>query len=198
MGQLAEVQATEQHTEEQNAEEQTAPEPGQQANEAPAEGEATTDENGAEPQTSPLWDGISEDHPIRNEVRSLRDEAAARRKEVQRERQAKEDLQAQLSTAKSEDDFQAAVADYTRKLEQAQTETLRERVARRFSLPDALADRLRGATEEELTSDAEALQGLIAPAAPSAPKNPPSGGLVPGNKAKDPASIAAQIRASRW
>lgn len=192
MGQLAEVQATEQQqaTTEGTPQETAVTEPVEGSQEqTPAEGEATP---------SPLWDGISEDHPIRNEVRSLRDEAAARRKEVQRERQAKEDLQAKLSAAKSEEDFQAAVADYTAKLEAAQTEALRERVARRFSLPDALADRLRGATEEELTADAESLKGLIVPAAPPAPKNPPSGGLNPGIKAQDPAAIAAQIRASRW
>lgn len=196
MSEAAEVQATEQQTEEQAATQQNASENDPQAANAPAEG--TDQQDASEGATSPLWEGIAEDHPLRNEVRSLRDEAAARRKEVQRERQAKEDLQAKLSTAKSEEEFQVAVADYTRQLEQAQTETLRERVARRFSLPDALADRLRGSTEEELTTDAEALKGFITPAAPPTPQNPPAGGLTPKVKAQDPASIAAQIRATRW
>lgn len=198
-----------QHTEDQNAEQEAqqesteaTTESGQEAAEeasaASTEQESTEGTEGAESASSPLWDGVPDDHPLREHVKSLNAEAAAKRVENRSLRENVEQLQAQLAEAKTPEEFQAAVDEYKGKLEQTQAEVMRERVARKFNLPDALAERLRGSTEEELTADAESLRELIGePTPPATPKNPPSGGLNPGNKAEDPAAKAARIRQRR-
>ncbi|MGD9989070.1 hypothetical protein [Pseudonocardia sp.] len=58
--------------------------------------------------------------------------------------------------------FAEQLAEANRRAEEAELGRLRERVARRAQLPDELADRLRGTTEEELTADAKALAALTA------------------------------------
>lgn len=54
----------------------------------------------------------------------------------------------------------------------AEGQLTRLTVARAIGLPDQLADRLRGGTEEELTADARRLAELLPPA-PQAPAAPP-------------------------
>lgn len=44
-----------------------------------------------------------------------------------------------------------------------EAQLVRERIARRIGLPDALVDRLRGGTEAEVLADAESLIALVAP-----------------------------------
>lgn len=53
--------------------------------------------------------------------------------------------------------FAEKLAAATERAEKAELGLLRERVARKAKLPDALAERLRGTTEEELTADAQTL-----------------------------------------
>lgn len=144
-----------------------------------------------------LWEGVSEDHPLRSEVSSLRSESAARRAENRRLQEANDDLRTQLESAKSPEDFQAAIAEYDGKVADAQLEAARERTARKFGLPDALVNRLAGKTEAELEADAQELQALIAPqqtTPPPAPQNPARGGLDPNEQRVDPAQVAAAIR----
>lgn len=143
-----------------------------------------------------LWEGVSEDHPLRTEVSSLRSESAARRAEVRRLQEANEELRQQLEAAKSPEDFQAAVAEYDQRVKEAQLEAARERTARKYGLPDALVTRLAGQTEEELEADAQQLQSLFTAQAtpPPAPQGPARGGLDPTEQRVDPAEAAAAIR----
>ena len=203
---IAQAQAAEQQNEEQEAQatstEATATDQnGQEAagdDSADSEqSQSTQDSAGSENASSPLWEGIPEDHPVRNEVRSLREESASRRKEVQREREAREALESKFKDAKTPEEFQAAVEDFTQKLQAAQGEALRERVGRQFGLPDVLVARLQGDDEAALTEDAKAMQALLKQPVPPAPKNPPSGGLTPGSQAEDPKALAARIRQRR-
>lgn len=171
----------------------------EEASAASTEQEPTEDGEGAESASSPLWEGVPEEHPLREHVKSLNAESAAKRIENRNLREANEKLQAQLTEAKTPEEFQAAVDEYKTKLSETQVEVLRERVARKFGLPDTLAERLRGSTEEELTADAESLKGFLGtPTPPATPKTPPSGGLNPGSKVEDPAARAARIRQRRF
>ena len=48
-------------------------------------------------------------------------------------------------------------------LETAQQQLVRERVARRYNLPDSLADRIQGKDESEMDADAKSLANLLTP-----------------------------------
>lgn len=85
----------------------------------------------------------------------------------------------------------AATAKRLAEIEQAQ---LRAQAARTVGLPEAMADRLRGATLEEMEADAKALlTALPAPAAPninaSAGANAPRAGQVGAAEAAELATI---------
>ena len=59
--------------------------------------------------------------------------------------------------------FDETVAQLTTRAETAENSLLKNKIAYENKLPLELADRLRGATEEELKKDAESLSGLIKP-----------------------------------
>jgi hypothetical protein len=109
------------------------------------------------------------------EAKSLR----ARLKELEPLAQkAQEAEQAKLSETER---FAAQLADVTRRAEAAETRLLRSTVARRAGLPDDLADRLQGATEDELEADAKRLAELFAarPEQQPARRGDPSQGSDP-------------------
>lgn len=166
---------------------------------SPTEGEPTSPE-GAQPPAddSGLWEGVDESHPLRKTVADLRSESAARRTENRRLQEANDELKQQLDSATSNEDYQAAIAEYDDKIKAANLEAARERTGRKFGLPDALVSRLAGDTEEALEADARELQALVAPqGAPApvpAPQDPPRGGLKPNEERMDPAATAAAIR----
>lgn len=166
---------------------------------SPTEGEPASPE-GAQPPAddSGLWEGVDESHPLRKTVADLRSESAARRTENRRLQEANDELKRQLDSATSNEDYQAAIAEYDDKIKAANLEAARERTGRKFGLPDALVSRLAGDTEEALEADAKELQALVAPqGAPAptpAPQNPPRGGLNPNEERVDPAATAAAIR----
>lgn len=56
---------------------------------------------------------------------------------------------------------QKRAADLEEELSRERVEKLRVKVAARYQLPDSLADRLKGETEEELDADAKALAELL-------------------------------------
>lgn len=56
---------------------------------------------------------------------------------------------------------QKRAADLEAELSRERVEKLRVKVAARYQLPDSLADRLKGETEEELDADAKALAELL-------------------------------------
>lgn len=68
--------------------------------------------------------------------------------------------------AKSAEEKAAGADEKDQAINTLQRELLQERVARKVGLPDALVERLRGDSEEELLADAQQLIGLV-----SAPKN---------------------------
>jgi len=117
--------------------------------------------------------------------------------EAARYRTSLRETEAKLAGAKTPEELDAAVAqvkDANAKLEQ---ELLVERTARKFGLPDDLAARLRGTTEEELAADAKLLQKYAAPEMQS-PESL-SGGLDPNeDEAFDPVKAAQAARRSRY
>ena len=166
---------------------------------SPTEGEPASPEGAQQPaDESGLWEGVDESHPLRKTVADLRSESAARRTENRRLQEANDELKRQLDSATSNEDYQAAIAEYDDKIKAANLEAARERTGRKFGLPDALVSRLAGDTEEALEADARELQALVAPqGAPApvpAPQDPPRGGLKPNEERMDPAATAAAIR----
>jgi hypothetical protein len=104
-------------------------------------------------------------------VRKLRAEAAKYRTEAkqaaEKARQWDEHSEAQKSELeKAREAAQQAQAE----LQEARGEALRARVAASKGLPPALADRLRGTTEEEVEADADALLEAV-----TAKRQPPPG-----------------------
>lgn len=84
----------------------------------------------------------------------VREEAAARRIK-------NKELSEALEGAKTEEDIQAAVAEWRTQVETLERDILVRDVADEFGLPPALRDRLRGADRDELVKDAKALQELL-------------------------------------
>lgn len=164
-------------------------EPGQESSVETPDGEEST--------TSGLYEGIPEEHPIRSELTSVRAEAASRRNENRALQSTIDDLREQLGKAKTQEEFDQAIADYDQRVNAATLEATRERVGRTYGLPDELVSRLQGDTEEELAADAQALQGLMGTKRQAPPQNPPSGGLNPNEERFDAKSVAARLRKSR-
>lgn len=105
-----------------------------------------------------------------------KDELSRTRREAARYRTERNTLKEQIKDAKSADEVQALVAEYEEKLARADLDLARERVARSANLPDELAARLKGSTEEELKADAETLKQFARPARGG---SDPKGGLDP-------------------
>ncbi|MFE3144741.1 hypothetical protein [Streptomyces scopuliridis] len=120
----------------------------------------------------------------RKELRSVRDEAAKRRNEAKA-------LKTQLESAKSPADYAAVeqrAADFEADLN-------RERLARKYDLPDVIAKRIQGASDDEREADAKALAAELTKTASTDVR----GGLDPTDTAddNDPAALAAKVRRRR-
>jgi hypothetical protein len=106
------------------------------------------------------------------------------------------DAETKLGSAKTVEEFETAVTDLKTANERLEAELLRERVARKFDLPDDLAGRLHGATVEELEADAKALAKYAS--TPATPPGSLSGGLDPSDDdVFDPVAEARKARAAR-
>lgn len=125
----------------------------------------------------------------RKELTKVRGEAANYRVKLR-------EAETALKDAKSVEEFEAARADLSNKIAELESALLRERVARKFELPDELASRLQGADEAALEADAKALQKFVTPAAPESL----SGGLDPdeGDDGFDPVKAVQAARRSRY
>ncbi|MEV7855113.1 hypothetical protein [Streptomyces sp. NPDC088183] len=120
----------------------------------------------------------------RKELKSVRDEAARRRNEAKA-------LKSQLEAAKSPEDYAAVeqrAADFEAQLG-------RERLARKYDLPDVIAKRIVGTTDDEREADAKALAAELT----KTDAGSVSGGLDPTDTpdTNDPAALAAQVRRRR-
>ncbi|WP_406192372.1 hypothetical protein OH733_05405 [Streptomyces griseus] len=106
------------------------------------------------------------------------------------------ETEAKLSSAKTVEEFESAVAELKAQNEALERTILLNTVAAKYELPAALAKRLSGATPEELEADAKELQKLVAPAAPESL----SGGLDPEDDADDfdPVKAAQAARRARY
>ncbi len=119
------------------------------------------------------------------EIADLRKEAADRRTKLR----TAED---KLKSAKTPEEFETARSEWVTQ----KSDLERELVATKYSLPDALAARLKGDTREELEADAKSLQALINPLSDGTP----SGGLTPGSDDGDelnPLALAKRALANR-
>lgn len=163
------------------------------------EGGTPTTENDSQEQEESseedqLWDGISEEHPIRDLVKSLRDEAAAKRTTAKSVRDENQRLEAALSEAKTEEDVQSAVSDWQAKVEEKEVEVLRERMARRFKISDDFVEFLTGTDEEDLEQQARKLKGATSRSRQS---GEPVGGRSPKGDQPTPSDYADKIRKQR-
>lgn len=94
-------------------------------------------------------------------------EAADRRKKLEAYEKAEADRKAAEMTEAEK--TAAKLKEYEADLAKTRRENLILKVAKAAGLPDELAERLQGATEEELKADAEKLKAFM-PAAPEKPK----------------------------
>lgn len=164
--------------------------PQDKTEEAPTGGEESTDED-------KLWDGISDDHPVRDLVKSLRDEAAAKRTSVKSVREENERLEAALAEAKTDDDVQKAIADWKGKVEEKEAELARERVARRYKISEDFIEFLTGSDEETLEAQAEKLRNAGKTRGAQQKDGDPVGGRNPKSNQPKPADYAEEIRKQR-
>ncbi|MGY4952113.1 hypothetical protein [Streptomyces nigrescens] len=116
-----------------------------------------------------------------------RTELAGVRKEAAKYRVAAKELRESLAKAKSPEDFAAATA----RVAELETDLHRERLARTYRLPDVLAARVTGETEEAREADAKALAEAFHTRSVGLGR----GGLDPSEKTtpKDPAALAGLI-----
>lgn len=114
----------------------------------------------------------------------------AARNEAAKHRVNAKELKDQLAAAKSPEDFQA-VSDRAAQLE---VELSNARLAVKYSLPENLASRIQGDTEEAREKDAQSLAALFAK-----PESLGSGGLNPAEKETkaDPRTLASRVPRSR-
>ena len=120
----------------------------------------------------------------------LRKQLDEARKEAAKYRVNARELREQLSTAKSTEDFEAVTA----KAAQLEVDLHTERLGRKFNLPDGIAQRITGDTEEAREADAKSLAALFHKSDSAG-----TGGLDPSAKAitTDPAAIVASIPRAR-
>lgn len=124
------------------------------------------------------------------ELTRVRSEAADRRVQLREAQEA-------LSKAKTPEEYEAAVQEFTTKIESLERQILVDSVARQFDLPPELAVRLSGGTEEELKADAK----LLAKFAGTEEPESLGGGLNPTGSSSetfDPVAASRKARTSRY
>ncbi|AVO22492.1 scaffolding protein [Streptomyces phage Paedore] len=105
------------------------------------------------------------------------------------------ETEAKLSSAKTVEEFEAAVNELRAQNEALERTILLNTVAAKYELPAPLAKRLTGATAEELEADAKELQKLVAPPQPESL----SGGLDPEDDEDfDPVKAVQSARRNRY
>lgn len=140
---------------------------------------------------SPAESSETEEQPEELDAEKLRAELAATRKEAAKYRTKARELNEALSAAKTPEEFQA-VADRATMLE---TDLHRERLARKYNLPEALAARITGDDEESRDADAKALSEVVS----VRNSGVGSGGLNPSAKSlpTDPRELARMVPRGR-
>jgi hypothetical protein len=156
----------------------------------PATTEATTSPAGTE--KADPWEGIPDEWSwTKNAVESANREAASRRVALR-------ELEDKTKDAKTPEEFNAAVAEWTAKQDSLATELERERAARKHGLADDVLEFLTGKTPEEIEKQASKLAGFKPSRVITQP--PPSGGVtpsVPSTKEQTGRDAWAAYKASR-
>ncbi len=83
------------------------------------------------------------------------EETAGLRKEIEALKKGKETDAAKIA------DLEKKNAEAETKVKTYETAAVKARIAKEYGIPDSLADRLRGATEDELKKDAESLKNAF-------------------------------------
>lgn len=91
------------------------------------------------------------------DVEALRKELSDARAEAAKYRIRAREAAEKAETLKSLDEFNAVSA----RVSELETDLACERLARKYGLPDQLANRITGSTEEEREADAKALSALV-------------------------------------
>ncbi|MFD9813990.1 hypothetical protein [Streptomyces sp. NPDC059080] len=143
----------------------------------------------------PAPDGAQSDDGEQDETALpdwARTELASVRKEAAKYRVAAKELRESLAKATSPEEYEAASA----RVAELETELHRERLARKYQLPEAVAARVTGETEDAREADAKALAEVFHTRTVPLGR----GGLDPAEKPttpKDPAALAALVRRRR-
>lgn len=117
----------------------------------------------------------------RSELTRARDEAARRRIELR-------ELKDQLAGVADPDEAKAAIQDAHDRLAATEQQLTRERLGRKYHLPDVLIARIQGEDDEAMEQDAKALAEL----APASAARPPRPDRLQGGG--DPAPLSAAER----
>lgn len=154
----------------------------------PAEGEPVVEEATEEESTEEESENDPDPAWLQKELTRARKEAAKYRTELR-------DAQTKLSEAKTPEEVEAAISELRDTNAKLERQILVNKVAAKHDLPDALADRLKGSTLEELEADAKLLASVAT--APAAPSNL-EGGLSPDDDDEDtemdPKKLASRFR----
>nr|WSZ97267.1 hypothetical protein OH820_17825 [Streptomyces sp. NBC_00857] len=118
----------------------------------------------------------------RSELTRARDEAARRRIELR-------ELKDQLATVADPDEAKAAIQDAHDRLAATEQQLTRERLGRKYNLPDVLIARIQGEDDESMEQDAKALAEL----APVGAARPPRPDRLQGGGDPTPLSAAERF-----
>lgn len=150
------------------------------------------------PAVPELPDWVKDPTKAYEEIQKLRTEAAERRTALKALEDAKakreaDEAKANEAKLKEQSEFKALAETLQAERDKLKADIealtlngLRAKIAAEFQLPPAFAERLKGATEEELKADAEALKAAL-PAQPQTPGRPggtttPVPGGTPGKE----------------
>ena len=164
--------------------------------ETPVEEQQAPEEEPTQEEAQETEDKEREDESVEDRLKRTEDELTKVREEAASRRVANRELKEQLKNAKSEEDIQAAVADYEDKVSALERQILVRDVADEVGLPPALRDRLKGDTKEELLEDAKALAALV-PQGRSFDEDELRGGMDPSDDADDSDDIAKVVARAR-
>ena len=140
------------------------PEAGEESKQEGQEPEAGTETGDASNSVDelPKW--------AQDEIKNLRSENASKRVKLK-------DAEDKLKSAKTPEEYEAAVTEWRTKYEALEQDNLRGKIARDAGLPEHWAKRLEGSTPEELAADAKAIAADLGRSDTADPK----GGLDPND-----------------
>lgn len=141
---------------------------------------------------------LAELEKMRKALKEANKEAAARRVRLEELEKAEADRKtAEMSEVEKAqaklNELEAQKNELEQKLKMAERRELQHKVAKAVDLPDGLAERLRGETEEEMTEDAKTILALLPQKEDtSSPKPPPKTPVINPNNGQKGETRAQQ------